>query len=100
MTKKHKYLHLLDDPEVKRWYNNNSKNAKAVGQNYLRGLGHWCELTGLTPKQFIEMPDRERCLFVEDFINDPKNAPGRNKYLLKILRSWLNRYNLQLPDFK
>jgi hypothetical protein len=98
MPKQPKYPHLLKDPDVLRWYRNNERGSKATAQNYLRMLGRWVELTGVSPKELIQMPDEKRIVLVEDFIND--NPAGRNVIILKVLRSWLNKFNLRLPKFK
>src|SRR2546425_2177959 len=98
MARQPKYTHLLNDPDIARWYANNKRGSQACADNYLRGLGHFSEVTGVSPKELVKMPDEKRILFIEDFIN--ANEPGRVKYMLKVVRSWLNRFNIRVPNFK
>ena len=65
-----KYLHLLDDLEVKRWYGNVCRGSRITADVYLRRLGAFCVTQGTSPSRLVEMGERS----VTDLLMDARAA--------------------------
>jgi hypothetical protein len=95
---KKEYAHLLEDPNVRRWYNNLSKSSVIVADIYLRRLGTFCREAKLTPFQYAKYSMRKMEDIAQDYIDDfetrknPKTgkdyAPGYIDSNLKAIKSW------------
>ncbi|MEM2927036.1 MAG: hypothetical protein QXO94_06200 [Candidatus Bathyarchaeia archaeon] len=48
-----KHRHLLQDPEVRRWYNNVARGSVVTAEERLRRLGRFCALLGHMHRSFI-----------------------------------------------
>ncbi len=81
---------LLRDNDVRRWYENNKRGAAATADSYLRGLGVFCERTGVTPQQLVKMSNKVRDELIEDYV--PKFGAGATKYTFKVLKSFFARF--------
>ena len=53
MTMQPKYQELLLDEDVRRWFENLRAKSVLTATVALRNLGHYCELTGTTPKEIL-----------------------------------------------
>ncbi|MEM3434042.1 MAG: hypothetical protein QXU33_05885 [Candidatus Methanomethyliaceae archaeon] len=51
MKPRQKYLHLLEDPDVRRWYENVARGSITTAEVYLRRLGFFCSSLGSTPRE-------------------------------------------------
>ncbi len=51
---KPRHKHLLNDADVKRWYDNLARGSVITAEERLRRLGRFCNVTGLDPKGIIE----------------------------------------------
>ncbi|MGH2638133.1 MAG: hypothetical protein ACRDF4_02435, partial [Rhabdochlamydiaceae bacterium] len=54
--RKHEHL-MNDDPDVRRWHDNQSI---IWGDVALRALARFCKATNISPKEFAQLPDKER----------------------------------------
>jgi hypothetical protein len=78
-----RHEHWLDDPDVKRWHDNQSI---IWGDVALRALGRFCEDTKISPKEFVQLTDKEMADRAHDYVHrlqkkiNPKNdkpySPG------------------------
>ncbi len=50
-----KYVHLLEDADVKRWFDNLAAKSVVTATVYLRTLGFFCELNGMSPKAILKV---------------------------------------------
>lgn len=87
------YAKMLDDPNLKRWYSNNSKGSVVVADIYLRLLGRFCKAIQLTPAQFAELPLEKIEDTTQDFIDGLESSekgysPGYVESYLKAIKSW------------
>lgn len=94
-ARKGRHKRLLDDPSVKRWYNNLSRGSIITAENRLRTLGLVCEVWGKNHLELLAEAKANREKFendLSDFI-DSLFAKGEradnvsNK--LKAVKSWL-----------
>ena len=101
MTFESKYKELLENEEIKRWFENLKAKSYLTATVYLRGLGYYCELTGATPDTIIQDPKsgKLRNDFM-DFVRKMESEGKAGSYIVrykKVLRSWLGFNGL---DFK
>ncbi len=69
---KAKYLYLLKDRKVERWYLNVARGSQITADVYLRRLGFFCSDRGLTPGQLARLSEQKSVQAKEilDFIRD------------------------------
>jgi hypothetical protein len=93
-----KYRHLFEDKDVRRWYENLIRGSAACAEIYLRNLGNFCQLMGITPGQLARKPVTE----IEDFLMDyvtsaqKKHAGSYIHNTTKVVKSWLAHNGIQL----
>jgi len=93
-----KYRHLLEDKDVRRWYENLVRGSPACAEIYLRNLGNFCRLMGVTPGQLARKPVTE----IEDLLMDyvtsaqKKHAGSYIHNTTKVAKSWLAHNGIQL----
>ncbi len=87
------YRSLLEDKEVKRWYNNVARGSIVTADVYLRRLGNFCEAHKLTPKKFAAKSEKEIYGILLDYVTELEKRELSGSYIasiLKALRSWLS----------
>lgn len=92
---KSKHKQLLDDVDISRWYNNLKRSSECVVDVALRRLGRFCEITGISPKQLVQLNDTELKNTLMDFVTKMEENNYAGSYIdgiLKHVKSWLN-YN-------
>ncbi|MEM3623981.1 MAG: hypothetical protein QXL52_01600, partial [Nitrososphaerales archaeon] len=55
MIMKAKYVRLLEDADVKRWFENLAAKSIVTATVYLRTLGLYCELNETDPKAVLKV---------------------------------------------
>lgn len=102
MTYVAKYDGMLQDPDVKRWFENLKAKSILTATVYLRTLGYYCELTGETPQKIVkdsmENPIEFKNRF-SDFIRDLEKKGKAGSYLARfkrVLRSWTRYHNIDV----
>ncbi|MGQ9468413.1 MAG: site-specific integrase [Nitrososphaerales archaeon] len=93
---KAKYVYLLKDEDVKRWFDNLAAKSIVTATTYLRTLGFYCELKETDPKAMVKVAGTKafRDGFT-DFIRSMEKKGKAGSYLSrfkKVLNSWLS-YN-------
>jgi hypothetical protein len=53
-----RYGHLLDDPQIARWYNNVSRGSRISADVYLRRFGSVIEEKNLSPHDLLKLEQR------------------------------------------
>lgn len=87
---------LLNDPDVKRWYDNVARGSVLTADVRLRRLGVYCENTNTTPVKFAEIGIKsvrkveDLLLDYVSFLEKKEYAPSYIEDILKTLRSWLS----------
>jgi hypothetical protein len=93
-----KYRPLFKDKDVRRWYENLVRGSPACAEIYLRNLGNFCHLMGITPGQLARKPVTE----VEDLLMDyvtsaqKEHAGSYIHNTTKVVKSWLAHNGIQL----
>ncbi|MEM3504332.1 MAG: site-specific integrase [Nitrososphaeria archaeon] len=91
--KEKKYGYLLEDADVRRWYENVARGSRVTADVYLRRLGSFCEKVGKGPKEFVSLDDREIKNVLMDFVSRMEGegfAGGYISTVVKAVRSWLS----------
>ena len=92
MTRKAKYLHLLENDKVRRWYENLNAKSYLTATTWLRTLGYYCELENTTPDKLLT--DMRRTDFRDkfaDFVRKMEREKKAGSYIIrykKVLRSF------------
>ena len=94
MTGKHRHFDLLNDPDVKRWYNNVKEGSQTTADTSIRRLGLFCEFVKKSPKDLLTLNEKERNDLLVDFVSSFRNHDSLERsgtYLqamVKPVRSW------------
>jgi site-specific recombinase XerD len=94
MTGTHRHFDLLNDPDVKRWYNNIKEGSQTTADTSIRRLGLFCEFMRKSPKELLELNEKERNDLLVDFVSNFRNHDNWERsgtYLqamVKPVRSW------------
>ena len=94
MTGKHRHFDLLNDPDVKRWYNNVKEGSQTTADTSIRRLGLFCEFVKKSPKELLTLNEKERNDLLVDFVSSFRNHDNLERsgtYLqamVKPVRSW------------
>jgi hypothetical protein len=93
-----KYRPLLEDKDVRRWYENLVRGSPACAEIYLRNLGNFCQLMGVTPGQLARKPVTEIEDLLMDFVTSAqkKHAGSYVHNTTKVVKSWLAHNGIQL----
>jgi len=88
-----KYVRLLEDPDVRRWFDNLAAKSIVTATVYLRTLGLYCGLNRTDPKTIVKAAKTKafRDGFT-DFIRSMERQGKAGSYLSrfkKVLNSWL-----------
>jgi hypothetical protein len=91
-----KYVRLLGDADVRRWFDNLAAKSVVTATVYLRTLGFYCELNRTDPKAILKVARTKA--FRDDFTDfirrmeqEGKAGPYLSRFK-KVLNSWLS-YN-------
>jgi len=97
-----KYGYLLEDEDVRRWFDNLAAKSLLTATVYLRNLGLYCELNGTDPKGILRDAGSKafRDRFA-DFVRRLEREGKAGSYIArfkKVLNSWLafNGINVKL----
>jgi len=99
---KAKYAYLLEDEDVKRWFENLAVRSILTATVYLRTLGSYCELNRTDPKAILKAANTKafRDNF-SDFVRKLERSGKAGSYIVrfkKVLHSWFayNGLNVRL----
>ncbi|MDH5811320.1 MAG: hypothetical protein QXO54_01065 [Candidatus Methanomethylicaceae archaeon] len=67
MKPRQKYLHLLEDPDVMRWYENVARGSITTAEIYLRRF--FCSSLGSTPRELAAKGEDELHTLILDLIS-------------------------------
>ncbi len=87
------YYYLLEDADVKRWYDNVARGSVVTASIWLRRLGMVHKKFGKTPKDMAKMDSREATNFLVDIVGTMEREKKAGSYIsgvLKPLKSWLS----------
>ncbi len=102
MTMQPKYQELLLDEDVRRWFENLRAKSVLTATVALRNLGHYCELTGTTPKEILKKAKSNEKDFryeFTDFVRKLEKEGKAGSYIArfkKVILSWLKFNDIRL----
>jgi hypothetical protein len=95
-----KYRHLLEDRDVRRWYENLEAKSVITATVYLRTLGLYCDLLKTTPRRILaEAPSKKFRDGFTDFIRKMERKGKAGSYIerfKKVILSWTSYNNLDV----
>lgn len=95
-----KYAPLLEDQDVRRWYENLEAKSVITATVYLRTLGLYCNLAKTTPKQILaQAPTKKYRDGFTDFIRSMEKEGKAGSYIerfKKVILSWTSYNNLDV----
>ena len=95
-----KYAYLLEDEDVKRWFDNLAAKSYLTATVYLRNLGFYCEVNGTSPKALLKVAGTKA--FRDSFTDFVRRLEGEGKagsYIArfkKTLHSWFSYTGLNV----
>lgn len=99
-----KYSHLMEDPNVARWYNNVKRGSIVTAEVALLRLGKACEIMNTTPAELAKMSVKDATNFLLDLVTkletpEPGKKPLQPSYIMHIvkhMRSWFKHNEIQI----
>src|SRR5256712_10314109 len=94
-----KWRRLLEDPDIKRWYDNLARGSRATADNYLRVLGRFLTANDATPQAIVSLKTKTREDLLADHISGLLEAGKAGSYVevtKKAVASWLDWNGLRL----
>jgi hypothetical protein len=95
-----KYAHLLEDKDVKRWYENLEAKSVITATVYLRTLGLYCDVEKTTPRKILEeAPSKSFRDRFTDFIRMMEKQGKAGSYIerfKKVILSWTSYNNIEV----
>ncbi len=97
-----KIIRLLEDDDVRRWYENLSRGSKLTADVRLRRISFFCRQHNISPRDLVNT-GRENVRRLEDLLHDcvtemetKQYAPGYIDNTIKAIRSWLSYNYIEL----
>ncbi len=90
---------ILDDSDVKRWYNNLAQGSQVTADVFVRRLGAVCDRIGKTPKQLVTISEEELYNTLLDFVSSQQKEGYAGTYIahsLVAVRSWLSHHGIRI----
>jgi integrase len=94
-----KYMPLLENSSVLRWYKNVARGAQTTADIYLRRLGSFCNQMKTTPSQLLKVKPKRIHSLLLDFIDDEEQQGKAGSFIetsIKAVRSWLDFNGVQM----
>ena len=83
---------ILQDKDVRRWYDNVRRGAITTADVYGRRLRAFCEMVNKDPQQLAKMTESELYLLLLDFVTEEEKKGRTGSYIettVKSAKSWL-----------
>jgi hypothetical protein len=94
---------LLENPQVKRWYDNLMRKSELTANVYLRRLSLFCKKWCLTPADLLQKDPQEVHSLLVDTVTELEGkdyAGSYGKGFVKAVKSWLSFNNISLGERK
>ncbi|MGA2682053.1 MAG: site-specific integrase [Candidatus Bathyarchaeia archaeon] len=92
MQRRAKYAYLLEDEDVRRWYENTARGSLISADVCLRRLGSFCEQNKIKAIDFAALSERELHNLLMDYVSSEEKKGHAGNYInstMKALKSWL-----------
>ena len=93
---------LLENTDIKRWYNNLARGSPHTAEVRVRKLGLFCERHHTTPAQLINVATKDpktMADLLEDHViilESENKSPGTIEDHLKAVKSWLRHFDIEI----
>ena len=93
---------LLENQDIRRWYDNLARSSPVTAEVRLRKLGRFCENNKITPMELIELGQKHpRAIadLLEDTITTmekQRKAPQYIKAIITSVKSWLHHFEIEV----
>jgi hypothetical protein len=94
-----KYRYLLDDADVKRWFDNLARGSIVTAESRLRILGNFCVSIKTDPKSLLKLSDEGVANTLMDYVTRLEKENYAGSYIesiLKTVKSWLSHNHREL----
>ena len=93
-----KYRALLEDDNIRRWYENTSRGSHVTADVYLRRLGNYSNKTGVSPNDLLSKNDFELYSLMLDLVSDMEKEYSGSyiESILKAIKSWLAHNGVEI----
>jgi len=94
-----KYMTLLEDVSVKRWYDNVARGSRVTADVYLRRLGNFCNSLKITPNKLLSLKESEIYNILLDTVSKMEKKDHAGSYIqstLKAVKSWLSHNRIEV----
>jgi len=94
-----RYASLLEDVDVRRWYENVARGSRVTADVYLRRLGAFCRSFGRSPKDLLGMSEGELYNLLLDYVSMMERKGYAGSYIksaLKAVKSWLAHNGVEI----
>ena len=101
MAGRAKYASLLENVDVRRWYENVARGSRVTADVYLRRLEAFCQSFGRSPKDLLGMSEAELYNLLLDYISMMEREGYAVSYIksaLKAIKSWLAHNGLRISS--
>jgi len=97
-----KIKRLLNNPDIKRWYDNLSRGSPLTAECYLYRLHKFCTDHQITPIQFVELARKDLAVasdLMQDSITmyeEKSYAPAYIDTIIKAVKSWVRQFDIEI----
>jgi hypothetical protein len=94
-----KYVTLLEDVSVKRWYENVARGSEVTADVYLRRLGNFCLSIDAVPNELLSLEEGEIYNMLLDTVSKMEKKGYAGSYIqstLKAVKSWLSHNRVEV----
>jgi len=94
-----KHMILLEDENVRRWYNNVARGSEVTADVYLRRLGNFCHDLKLTPQRLLKLSENQLYNIILDTVSKAEQEGKAGSYIqstVKAAKSWLLHNRIEI----
>jgi site-specific recombinase XerD len=94
-----KYARLLEDKEIRCWYENIARGSRITADVYLRRLGRFCKVWKITPKEVINKDENDIYNLLLDLVSKLEQEGKAGSYIASVLnpiKSWLTFNEIEI----
>jgi len=93
-----KYRALLEDDNIRRWYENTSRGSHVTADVYLRRLGNYSNKIGISANDLLSKNDFELYSLMIDLVSDMENEYSGSyiESIIKAIKSWLAHNGIEI----
>ena len=92
---------MLEDKDVRRWYDNVARGSEITADVYLRRLGAFCDSNSTTPIELLKLPAKSIQDMLLDLVTRMQKEGNAGSYIesnLKAVKSWLYYNDIEIKN--